>query len=108
MEEKLKISKQKTSAGGSASKRIHLSFQYRDGVTVLVAATRKRRRSLDFALTDSIKPTSSDPLACWETFKRIPTAASVGTSEEPPYEMKGSGIPFVGSNERTTLILNSA
>ena len=48
------------------------------------------------------------PLACCETFSRMPTAASVGTSDDPPYEMNGSGIPFVGTSESTTLILKSA
>src|SRR5688572_7510628 len=48
------------------------------------------------------------PLACCETFSRMPTAASVGTIDDPPYEMNGSGIPFVGTNESTTLILKSA
>jgi hypothetical protein len=41
-------------------------------------------------------------------FKRIPTPASVGTSDDPPYEMNGSGIPFVGTSASTTLILSRA
>src|SRR6185369_7126765 len=48
------------------------------------------------------------PLACCDTLSRMPTAASVGTRDEPPYEMNGSGIPFVGTSESTTLILKSA
>src|SRR3712207_5079258 len=39
---------------------------------------------------------------------RTPTAKSVGTSDEPPYEMNGSGMPFVGSIDKTTLMLKSA
>ena len=41
-------------------------------------------------------------------FKSTPTAKSVGTSDEPPYEMNGSGMPFVGSSASTTLMLKSA
>src|SRR6185436_6479406 len=48
------------------------------------------------------------PLACCDTLSKMPTAASVGTSDDPPYEMNGSGIPFVGTSESTTLILKSA
>ena len=34
--------------------------------------------------------------------------ASVKKSEVPPEEMKGSGIPLVGSSESTTLMLKKA
>jgi hypothetical protein len=37
------------------------------------------------------------PLACCDTLSRMPTAASVGTRDDPPYEINGSGIPFVGT-----------
>src|SRR4029453_3855120 len=71
-------------------------------------ATSKRLRSFAFDLAASNKPTSTEPLACCDTFKRMPTAANVGTKDDPPYEINGSGIPFVGTNESTTLMLKSA
>jgi hypothetical protein len=59
-------------------------------------------------MNDLSSPLSNEPEACWEIFSNTPTAASVGTRDEPPYEMKGRGIPFVGTSDRTTLILKSA
>jgi hypothetical protein len=41
-------------------------------------------------------------------FSKIPIAASVGTNDDPPYEMNGNGIPFVGKSDNTTLMLKSA
>src|SRR2546427_635193 len=41
-------------------------------------------------------------------FSRIPTAASVGTNEEPPYDMNGKGMPLDNTKASTTLMFNSA
>jgi hypothetical protein len=39
---------------------------------------------------------------------KIPTPIKVTITDEPPYEINGSGIPFAGRIEITTLMLNSA
>ena len=41
-------------------------------------------------------------------FSKIPTDTSVIRTEVPPYEINGNGIPFAGTIEITTLILNNA
>jgi len=41
-------------------------------------------------------------------FNKIPILASVTNTDVPPEEISGSGIPFVGSSESTTLILKNA
>ena len=46
--------------------------------------------------------------ACSETFSRIPSDASVTSSELPPKLIIGSGMPFVGTMPSTTLILKNA
>jgi hypothetical protein len=40
--------------------------------------------------------------------RRIPTDSSATTSDEPPYEMKGSGIPVRGARPRTAARLINA
>jgi hypothetical protein len=43
-----------------------------------------------------------------DMLSKSPTAASDTSTDDPPYEMNGSGMPFAGSSETTTLILNRA
>ena len=47
----------------------------------------------------SAAPDPSEPDACCEMFSRIPTAASVGTSDDPPYEINGKRNSF-GRHQR--------
>src|SRR4030095_1405202 len=77
--------------------------------TRLPAATRgcfSSRRAR--VIRDVSSPLSNEPEACWEILSNTPTAASVGTKDDPPYEMNGSGMPLVGTSDRTTLILKRA
>ena len=39
---------------------------------------------------------------------RQPTLSASARMDEPPYEMNGSGMPFAGTIEITTLMLKSA
>ena len=43
-----------------------------------------------------------------EIFSKIPTDRRVIKIDDPPDEIKGSGIPFVGRSPNTTLILTNA
>jgi hypothetical protein len=43
-----------------------------------------------------------------EILNKTPTPTSVTSTDEPPYEINGSGIPFAGKIDVTTLMLNSA
>src|SRR5262245_14505620 len=45
---------------------------------------------------------------CWARLSRPPQAQSVTTREDPPYEMDGGGIPWVGKNATGTLTLMRA
>src|SRR5579864_1008975 len=45
---------------------------------------------------------------CLVTFSSTPMQASVMNKDDPPYEISGRGIPLVGINPSTTLILMSA
>jgi hypothetical protein len=45
---------------------------------------------------------------CWLTFNNTPTLASITNKLDPPYEIKGSGMPLVGSKASTTLMLKKA
>jgi len=56
-----------------------------DDARRLAVAIRTRDGAASFlAVVDLNAPKSSVPTACCEIFKRIPIAASVGTSDEPP------------------------
>ena len=46
--------------------------------------------------------------SCCEMFRRSPPAIQQVTSEEPPYDTKGSAMPLVGTRASTTLTLMAA
>src|SRR5205823_7965882 len=53
-------------------------------------------------------PHAFDGNACCDTFRRIPMPTRLMTSEDPPLLTNGNGIPFVGINPSTTLMLMNA
>src|SRR5579864_9560298 len=55
-----------------------------------------------------VTTTSSSGRAYWETFRRMPTAMSFSTSDDPPKLMNGSGTPVIGSDPETTPMLRTA